>query len=193
MWPVMGAAALAACAVAAGCSPQEKQQMARESARTSGAIVDTGGRAATIYRADSGRVPGTHMDTRLEAPTQIPALQQRLDSMQKDPGYLERSGYAGGYKNLLADVVNAMGADLSRVGQADSGAFRTLSDSVVNDVGGGTGAATAELKADKVPAHVQRVRRLIAMYERATHASLNPSATPARPSRGAGDSAARKR
>lgn len=179
-WRATGVVAALAVALvgATACQRGERREMARETGQMGTAPADTGGPAATIYREDTGRVPGTHMSTRLEAPTQIPALQQRLDSMSKDPGYLERTRYADGYRNLLGDAVNTMSADLSRVGAADSGRFHDLSQQALEDLGGGTG--DAHLKPGDVPAHVARVRRLIAMYEQATHAPLSPSAQPPR-------------
>jgi hypothetical protein len=187
----MGTAVAVASVVAAlGCSPQEKGQMARETARASGATVDTGGSAATIYRADSGRVPGTHMDTRLEAPTQIPALQQRLDSLERDPGYLERTSYGTGYVALLADAIEAMGSDIRRVGATNPGDFIGLGDQVLKEVGPTTGGGRVTLDRKDVPQHVAKVRRLIAIYEQTTHAPLNPSAQPPRADRSAGAGAA---
>jgi hypothetical protein len=68
------------------------------------------------------------------------------------------------YKNLAGDVVNSMAADLNRLGLADSGAFRVLRDSVLDDLGGGAGT-DADLNRSEVKDHIARMRRLISMYQ----------------------------
>jgi hypothetical protein len=68
------------------------------------------------------------------------------------------------YKNLAQDVVNSMVADLRRVGQADTGDFRALKDSVLEEIGGGAGSEH-DIDQSKLPQHAARMRRLIDMYQ----------------------------
>ena len=63
-----------------------------------------------------------------------------------------------------------MQADLYRIGQADSGRFRALSDSVLDDIGGGTGT-TAGPEPSEIPRHVARMRALIDLYQQTMRSS----------------------
>jgi hypothetical protein len=55
-------------------------------------------------------------------------------------------------------------ADLYRAGYADSGDFRALGDSVLADLGGGAGTP-GSLDRSRLPQHVDRMQRLIRMYQ----------------------------
>jgi hypothetical protein len=68
------------------------------------------------------------------------------------------------YKNMAGDLINSMIADLYRAGYADSGNFRVLGDSVLDDLGGGAGTS-AKLDRSKLPQHVDRMQRLIRQYQ----------------------------
>jgi hypothetical protein len=139
----------------------------RETASMDATRADSG--TASNYSADStGRpgargVAGTHTGTELEAPPLIPSVQTDLRQLAAAP----TPGNRTAHKNLLGDLVNAMQADLSRLGQPDTGRFKALSDSVLGDVGGGTGRASGPDTKD-VQAHVDRVNRLISSYEAIT-------------------------
>ncbi|MBA3443530.1 MAG: hypothetical protein H0T58_01560 [Gemmatimonadales bacterium] len=76
------------------------------------------------------------------------------------------------YKNLAGDLVTSMQADLYRVGHADSGRFKALSDSVMEDIGGGTGTTTGP-DPSEVPEHVARVRSLIDLYQETMRGAAN--------------------
>jgi hypothetical protein len=65
-----------------------------------------------------------------------------------------------------------MQADLYRVGFADSGQFRALSDSVLSDVGGGTGTADG-LQPSEIKQHVARMRRLLDLYQQTMKGAAN--------------------
>ena len=62
------------------------------------------------------------------------------------------------------DLINSMIADLYRAGYADSGNFRTLGDSVLDDLGGGAGTSS-RLDRSTLPQHVDRMQRLIRLYQ----------------------------
>jgi hypothetical protein len=130
-----------------------------------------GNASASAYTSDSDSsvraagVEGTNSGSELEAPRLIPAIQNQLNLMAsgglpKDPENLTA------YKNLAGDVVNSMVADLARVGLADSGDFRALRDSVMDELGGGAGTEST-LDRSKLNEHIARMRRLISMYQQA--------------------------
>ncbi len=105
---------------------------------------------------------GTNSGAELEAPRLIPAVKNQLELMASGSQVSRENMTA--YKNLAGDLVTSMQADLYRVGLADSGHFKVLSDSVVEDIGGGTGTAAGP-EPSKVPQHVSRMRRLIELYQ----------------------------
>jgi hypothetical protein len=130
---------------------------------------NAGNASASAYTSDSDSsartsgFEGTNSGSELEAPRLIPAMQNQLNLMSSggqptDPENLNA------YKNLAGDVINAMGADLYRVGLADSGNFQALRDSVLDDLGGGAGT-DSDLDGPKLKQHIPRMQRLISMYQ----------------------------
>lgn len=115
-------------------------------------------------RAQEDGLEGTNSGSELEAPRLIPAMKNQLDLMGSGSQVNQENMTA--YKNLAGDLVTSMQADLYRVGLADSGRFRTLSDSVLDDIGGGTGTTTGP-EPSEVPHHVKRMRTLIDLYQQA--------------------------
>jgi hypothetical protein len=151
---------LLAMAIVAGCS--------RERA---------GNASASAYTSDSDSsakengLAGTNSGSELEAPRLLPAIQNQLNLMAKGAQPANADNLTA-YKNMAGDLINSMIADVYRAGYADSGHFRTLSDSVLNDLGGGAGTQ-ATLDRSKLPQHIQRMRRLIALYQQATRNAPN--------------------
>ena len=119
----------------------------------------------TVELADAAR-PGAqaaganHGTVEFEAPPLIPAMQAQLEQVAKrqDPNSLTS------YKGAAGRLIDAMKADLTRVGLADSGAFRRLSDSVVNELGEGTEVVSPP-DPEKLSANTDRMRRLISLYD----------------------------
>ena len=143
---------LLAIALSSACS-REKAGNASASAYTSD--------ADSSAREDG--VAGTNSGGELEAPRLIPAMQNQLNLMANgtqppNPDNLNA------YKNMAGDLINSMIADLYRAGYADSGNFRALGDSVLDDLGGGAGTS-ARLDRSKLPQHVDRMQRLIRQYQ----------------------------
>jgi hypothetical protein len=120
-----------------------------------------GNASASAYTSDSG----TNSGSELEAPRLIPAIQNQLNLMASGERPTDPENLTA-YKNLAGDVVNSMAADLSRVGLADSGAFRRLRDSVMDDLGGRAGSES-KLDRRKLNDHIARMQRLISMYQQA--------------------------
>ena len=138
------------------CGRETPESGARGTASSSPYTADSENRA----REDG--LEGTNSGAELEAPRLIPAVRNQLELMSSGSEVSRENMTA--YKNLAGDLVSSMQADLHRVGLADAGEFRTLSDSIVEDLGGGTGTAAGPEPA-KVPAHVSRMRRLIDFYQ----------------------------
>jgi hypothetical protein len=121
----------------------------------------------TVELADTGQegrpVGAAHGAVEFEAPPLIPAMRAQLDQvarpeMRQDPSSITS------YRGAASRLIDAMEADLARVGLADSGAFKFLSDSVLNDLGGGTGLADPP-NPQRLSGDTDRMRRLIALYE----------------------------
>jgi hypothetical protein len=132
--------------------------------------------SASPYTADSESraredgLEGTHSGSELEAPRLIPAVKNQLELMSM--GSQTNTENLTAYKNLASDLVTSMQADLYRVGFADSGQFRALSDSVLADIGGGTGTAAGP-EPSEVKEHVARMRHLLELYQQTMKGAAN--------------------
>ena len=124
---------------------------------------ETGARgtaSASPYTADSkdrareDGLEGTNSGSELEAPRLIPAVRNQLELMSS--GSRTSTENMTAYKNLASDLVTSMQADLYRVGFADSGQFRALSDSVLDDLGGGSGTSATGPEPSEMKQHVAR-------------------------------------
>jgi hypothetical protein len=144
-----------------------------------GETPETGARgtaSSSSYTADSDNraredgLEGTNSGAELEAPRLIPAVKNQLDLMSSGSPTTRENMTA--YKNLAGDLVTSMQADLHRVGQADSGDFQALSDSILDDIGGGTGTAAGP-EPSKVRQHVARMRTLIEKYQQTMRSSAD--------------------
>ena len=128
-----------------------------------------GNASASAYTSDSdsstredGKA-GTNSGSELEAPRLIPATQNQLTLMANGTQPPNPDNLTA-YKNMAGDLINSMIADLYRAGYADSGNFRALGDSVLTDLGGGAGTSS-DLNRSQLPQHVDRMQRLIRMYQ----------------------------
>lgn len=146
------------------CGRESPETGARGTASSSPYTADSENRA----REDG--LEGTNSGAELEAPRLIPAVKNQLDLMASGSEVSRENMTA--YKNLAGDLVTSMQADLYRVGHADSGHFKALSDSVVEDIGGGTGTAAGP-EPSQVTAHVSRMRRLIDLYQETMRSAAN--------------------
>lgn len=142
---ILGILALAAC-----------RETARDKAGTASAYVG---------ETDSGPaqpgVASTNTGVEFEAPRLIPGVRAQLELLAGRP---TDEANRTAHKNLIADLITSMNADLLRVGLADTGAYRALADSVLRGIGGGTGPATGPEPSETMP-HIARVQRLIGTYE----------------------------
>jgi hypothetical protein len=161
-WAMHRALLLAATVLTLGCS-RERAGNASASAYTSDS--DSAVKAAGVE--------GTNSGAELEAPRLIPAVQNQLNLMASGSQPVDRNNLTA-YKNLAGDLVNSMVADVYRMGLADSGKFRSLRDSIMDELGGGAGT-TASLDRSKLTEHIARMRRLISLYQGAVK---NPARSP---------------
>jgi len=155
---------LALTFILSACGRESPESGARGAASASPYTADSENRA----REDG--LEGTNSGSELEAPRLIPALRNQLELMSR--GSKTSTENLTAYKNLASDLVNSMQADLYRVGFADSGQFRGLSDSVLADIGGGTGTAAGP-EPSEVKAHVARMRRLLELYQQTMKGAAN--------------------
>jgi hypothetical protein len=132
---------------------REKAGNASASAYTSD--TDSSAREDSLATPNSG--------SELEAPRLIPAVQNQLNLMMSGAPPANPENLTA-YKNMAGDLINSMIADLSRAGHADSGNFKALSDSVLNDLGGGAGTSS-QLDRSRLPHHIDRMQRLIRLYQ----------------------------
>lgn len=137
----------------------------------------SGTASASPYTADSKEraredgLEGTNSGTELEAPRLIPAVRNQLDLMTRgSPASTENMT---AYRNLASDLVTSMQADLYRVGFADSGQFRALSDSVLDDLGGGSATPATGPGPSEVKQHVARMRRLLDLFQQTMKGAAN--------------------
>lgn len=134
-----------------------------------------GSPSASAYVSDSDSanraagIPGATSGVELEAPRLIPAMQNQLNLMDKGAQGIDPDNLTA-YKNLASDLINSMIADLYRAGYPDSGSFRALRDSVLDDLGGGAGGST-KLDPSNPKPHIDRMRSLISRYQQAMRAA----------------------
>ncbi len=101
----------------------------------------------------------------------IPAVRNQLDLMSRGSSTSTENRTA--YKNLASDLITSVQADLYRVGFADSGQFRALSDSVLDDLGGGSGTPATGPEPSQVKEHVARMRRMLDLYQHTMKGAAN--------------------
>lgn len=114
---------------------------------------DTGG--------ERHRMEGTNTGVEFEAPRRIPGVLAGLDQVKRQPDQTNLSAFRGD----LGSMEDAMRADLTRAGLADTGEFQALTDSIGRDLGGGAGRLADAAQPGKVPRLEARVRRLIAVHD----------------------------
>jgi hypothetical protein len=93
-----------------------------------------------------------------DAPRLIPGVRAQISEIEGPAGADE--GNLTAFRNGVGALVNAMKADLNRVGVTDSGYFYVLSDSVLRGIAGGAG-------------DLAQVERLIGIYEERMRKAVN--------------------
>jgi hypothetical protein len=102
-------------------------------------------------RTGGAEPEGSEPGVEFEAPRLIPAIRAQIIEIEDPEGATE--GNPAAFRRGVGTLVNAMRADLTRVGATDTGGFYALGDSVLRKLGGDAGAV------------VSQVERLIEIYE----------------------------
>jgi hypothetical protein len=113
-------------------------------------------------RAGNAGSQDTEPGVEFEAPRLIPAIHAQITRLQEPQGSTEENLTA--FRDNVGALVSAMQTDLHRVGVADSGDFRHLSDSLIRAFGGGPGPS-AKVKPEEARPLSHQVERLIGLYE----------------------------
>ncbi len=127
-----------------------------------------GGKATERPAAAADSTPPTSAPSdsgagmKLEAMAMLPAVRAKLDSLTRNPSMAGSPGSR--YPAETRDVVDAMQADMTRLGMHSDPAYEALSDSVVQGSAALSAAGGAELEG-LVARHVDQLRRLSAVYE----------------------------
>lgn len=112
--------------------------------------------ASEVAAADTGPAG------KLEAMAMLPAIRATLDSMVRDPGMMKAAGAR--YPAEAKQLVDAMRADMTRLGMHSDPAYEALADSVVRGSSELSTATGVELE-HLVTRHMDQVRRLSAVYQ----------------------------
>jgi hypothetical protein len=118
-----------------------------------------GGAPDVAARAAGAQLEGYEPGVEFEAPRLIPAIRAQIIEIEDSEGATEANLAA--FKTGVGTLVNAMRADLNRVGASDTTGVYSLGDSVLRQVGDGPGEA------------VGQVERLIEMYEEGMRKAAN--------------------
>jgi hypothetical protein len=113
-------------------------------------------------RAGSAQLEDSEPGVEFEAPRLIPAVRAQIRQIAVENRIDE--GNLAAFQNGVGILVNAMEADLNRVGVSDTGYFWFLSDSIMREIGSGTGDVP-DLPPEKARRATAHVERLIRLYE----------------------------
>jgi hypothetical protein len=104
----------------------------------------------------------------LQAMPMLPAVRAHLDSVAADPARLHAA--MPEHQAEMRRLVNAMHADMARLGMHSDSAYEALADSIINASDRLVTARGAEL--ERLTAqHIDQVRRLATVYEAKTGGS----------------------
>jgi hypothetical protein len=113
-------------------------------------------------RTGSAELDDSEAGVEFEAPRLIPAVRAQITQVSEPEGATE--GNLTAFRNGVGALVNAMEADLNRIGASDTDLFYELSDSVMREFGGGAGEMVS-IPPEKRRVAVANVERLIGVYE----------------------------
>lgn len=130
------------------------------------ALASCGGKAAErpAATADSAQMApasaASAAGMKLEAMAMLPAVRARLDSLARSPSMMRSAGSR--YEAETRHLVDAMHADMTRMGMHSDPAYEALADSVVAGSAALSTAGGAEFKR-LVARHIDQLRRLSAV------------------------------
>lgn len=154
--------ALLSLTLLVGCRTADKPAggaQAAEGVRT-GSPYSTG----TDTTAMNQRIEGTNTGAGFEAPRRIPGVLAALDAVAR-PGGVPSQENLTALRGSVASMTAAMRSDFTRVGEADTGAFHELADSLGRQIGGTAGGLADEMDPAELPRLSASVRRLISLYQ----------------------------
>lgn len=154
--------ALPSLALLGACHTADKPAggaQAAEGTRT-GSAYSTGSDTTAMNQ----RIEGTNTGAEFEAPRRIPGVLAALDAVSQ-PGKAPSQENLTALRGSVSSMTAAMRSDFTRVGEADTGAFRDLADSLGRQIGGTAGGLADEMDPSEVPQLSARVRRLISLYQ----------------------------
>ena len=113
-------------------------------------------------RTGSAELEDNEAGVEYEAPRMIPGIRAQISRLEEADGASDENMTA--FRNGIGALVNAMQADLNRVGVTDTGRFKTVGDSLMREFGGGPGTPP-DMKPEEARAAIAQVERLIELYE----------------------------
>lgn len=128
--------------------------------------VRTGSAASTgtDTTAMNQRIEGTNRGADFQASPTIQAVQTTLAALSDTAGGITEANLTA-LRTAVSHMQAAMRSDFQRAGEADTGSFHTLADSVSLQLGGGPGGTASELDPSEVRTVATRIRNLIAVYQ----------------------------
>ncbi len=112
-------------------------------------------------RTGSAELDDSEAGVEFEALRLIPAVRAQIAQVSDPEGATE--GNLTAFRNGVGALVNAMKADLNRIGASDTDVFYELSDSVMRELGGA--GEMVSIPPEKRRGAVANVERLIGVYE----------------------------
>jgi len=93
----------------------------------------------------------------------MPMMRAHLDSLAATPPQFV-GGMVARHEELASQLLDAMGADMTTMGMKADSAWKALADSVKRDLSD-LPTLSGQRLASRVPAHVDRMRRLMTMHQ----------------------------
>lgn len=118
----------------------------------------------TDTTARNQRIEGTNRGAALQAPAQIQSVQTTLGALSDTAGGVTQANLTA-LRNAVSHMESAMRSDFRRAGEADTGSFSALADSLSRQLGGGPGGTANELGPAEVREASARIRSLIDLYQ----------------------------
>jgi hypothetical protein len=141
--------AIAAALTFGAC--REKQAATSQALRGADTMSGMAGMAQMSMRADS----------------LMPAMRAHLDSLAAAPPF-QLAGMMTAHETMTSQILDAMGGDMTAMGMKSDSAWMALRDSVQRDLAD-LPAFGGPILQRRMRAHVDRIRRLLAMHETMMH------------------------
>lgn len=100
---------------------------------------------------------------RMRADSLMPAMRAHLDTLAAAPAF-QLAGQMTAHETMTSQMLDAMGGDMTAMGMKSDSAWMALRDSVQRDLAD-LPALGGPILERRMRAHVDRVRRLLAMHQ----------------------------